>query len=727
MKRLALWCIDHRWTVVLVWLAVLIGSIGASNAVGSNFSDSFTLPNTPSTSAYNLIKSADQKQSGDLERVVYAVPAGQSITAPGTVEAITKSLTKLGSFPGVSGITSPFTPTGAQQISKTARVAFATVQFSEPSFKVSSAEAKRFVREATSVADKNVTVAVGGQIAESSIQVKFDGTLVGVLLSGVVLFLVFGSIFAMVLPLLSSILSLGTAVGIIALLSNVLQMPSFSDQLVLLIGLGVGIDYALFIVTRHRQGLRAGMSVTESITKAVDTSGRAVLFAGIIVCVALLGMFALGVSFLYGLAIASSIGVLFTMIAALTLLPAMLSFIGPKAMGRRQRKALAQTGPAWATDSSTGFWARWADFMRRRPLVPAVIALLVIAILIAPFLSMRLGSSDQGNDPNGSTTRVAYDLLAQGFGPGFNGPLQLVAQVHGTEQQAAMVKVAKDVAMQPGVVFVAPPVKLPHSFVEIVQVFPSTSPQAAETTALINHLRSTTIPAATAGTGLTVYVGGFTAIFVDFAHVLGAKLPLFVGLVVLVSFLLLGWVFRSIVIPVTAAVMNLISIGAAYGILTAVFQHGVLGSLFGVTRTGPIESFIPVMMFAILFGLSMDYEIFLLTRIHEEWLHTGDNKLAVRNGLAATGKTITAAALIMVLVFASFILGGQIVIKEFGLGLAAGVIVDAIIIRMAVVPSVMQLLGRSNWWFPKWLDRILPDLSVEPPEEREHADESLGS
>ena len=572
-----------------------------------------------------------------------------------------------------------------------------------------------------------MTVAVGGQIAESSIQVKFDGTLIGVLLSGVVLFLVFGSIFAMVLPLLSAILSLGTAVGIIALLSNVLQMPSFSDQLVLLIGLGVGIDYALFIVTRHRQGLRAGMSVKDSITKAVDTSGRAVLFAGIIVCVALLGMFALGVSFLYGLAIASSIGVLFTMIAALTLLPAMLSFIGPKAMGRRQRKALAQTGPALATDSSTGFWARWADFMRRRPLVPAVIALLVIAILIAPFLSMRLGSSDQGNDPNGSTTRVAYDLLAQGFGPGFNGPLQLVAKVHGAEQEAAMAKVAKDVAMQPGVVFVAPPVKLPHSLVEIVQVFPSTSPQAAETTALINHLRSTTIPAATAGTGLTVYVGGFTAIFVDFAHVLGAKLPLFVGLVVLVSFLLLGWVFRSIVIPVTAAVMNLISIGAAYGILTAVFQHGVLGSLFGVTRTGPIESFIPVMMFAILFGLSMDYEIFLLTRIHEEWLHTGDNKLAVRNGLAATGKTITAAALIMVLVFASFILGGQIVIMEFGLGLAAGVIVDAIIIRMAVVPSVMQLLGRSNWWFPKWLDRILPDLSVEPPEEREHADESVGS
>jgi RND superfamily putative drug exporter len=725
MKRLARWCIQHRWTVVLVWLVVLIGSIGVSNAVGSNFSDSFNLPHTPSTSAYNLIKSAAPKESGDVERVVYAVPTGQTITAPATASAITASLAKLESFPGVSGITSPLTMAGARQISRNGRIAYATVQFSEPSFKFSASEAKHFVAEARSPASKTLTVAVSGQIAEASIQVQFDGTLIGILLAGVVLFLVFGSIFAMLLPLLSAILSLGTAVGVIGLLSHVLQMPSFSDQLVLLIGLGVGVDYALFIVTRHRQGLRAGLSVTDSIVKAVDTSGRAVLFAGIIVCVALLGMFALGVSFLYGLAIASSIGVLFTMIAALTLLPAMLSFIGPKAMSRRQRKALTSTGPALVTDSSTSFWARWADFMRRRPLVPGLVALIMIAILIAPFLSMRLGSADQGNDSRASTTRVAYDLLATGFGPGFNGPLQLVAEVHGAQEKNAMAQLAAEVAKQAGVVAVTPPTTLANSSVEIIEVFPATSPQDSKTTALISHLRDTTIPAAMAGTGLTVYVGGFTAIFVDFANVLGAKLPLFVGLVVLVSFLLLGWVFRSLVVPITAAVMNLISIGAAYGILTAVFQYGVLGSLFGVTRTGPVESFVPVMMFAILFGLSMDYEIFLLTRIHEEWLRTGDNKLAVRNGLAATGKTITAAALIMLLVFGSFILGGQLVIKEFGLGLAAGVAIDAVIIRMAVVPSVMQLLGRSNWWFPKWLDRALPNLSVESSEDLAETRESV--
>lgn len=717
MKRLALWCVHHRWTVVLVWIVVLVGSITASNIVGSNFSDSFTLPNTPSTSAYNLIKSAAPKLSGDTERVVFSVPQGHSILEPAAEAAIAQSIAKMKTFPGVSSIVSPLSPAGAAQVSANRRIAYAVVQFSKPGFAVSNGQAKVFVNDATSVANKNMVVAVSGQIAEASIQVKFDGTLIGILLAGIVLFIVFGSIFAMALPLLSAILSLGTAIGIIGLLSNVLQMPSFADQLVLLIGLGVGVDYALFIVTRHRQGLRSGMSVENSIAKAVDTSGRAVLFAGIIVCVALLGMFALGVSFLYGLAVSSSIGVLFTMIAALTLLPAMLSFIGPRAMSRRQRKALQASGPKLPTDNTTGFWTRWADFMSRRPIVPAVVALVVIAILISPFLSMRLGSSDQGNDPAGTTTKVAYDLLAEGFGPGFNGPLELVANVQGASQKAAMLQLAQEVKTVPGVAAVTPPVSLGASSVEMIDVFPTTSPQAAQTTTLINTLRTSVIPKVTAGTGLSVYVGGVTAIFVDFANVLGAKLPLFVGLVVLVSFLLLGWVFRSLIIPVTAAVMNLISIAAAYGILTAVFQHGVLGGLFGVSRTGPVESFIPVMMFAILFGLSMDYEIFLLTRIHEEWLHSGDNKVAVRNGLATTGKTITAAAFIMLLVFASFILGGQLVIKEFGLGLAAGVAVDAIIIRMAVVPSVMFLLGKSNWWFPKWLDRMLPSLSVEPAED----------
>jgi RND superfamily putative drug exporter len=520
----------------------------------------------------------------------------------------------------------------------------------------------------------------------------------------------------MALPLISALASLGTAVGLIGLLSHVLKMPEFSTTLVLLIGLGVGIDYALFIVTRHRQGLIAGHDPESSIVTAVNTSGRAVLFAGIIVCIALLGMFALGVTFLYGLAVAAAIGVALTMIAALTLLPALLGFIGPRVLSRRQKASLAKNGPRIVGTGTKGFWPRWANIVRRRPALPAAVALVLIAVIALPFFSLRLGSADQGNDPVGSTTRQAYDMLAQGFGPGFNGPLELVAVVSDSSDRSALARVVTDVAAQPNVASVAPPLFIPAhngTDVALVNVYPASAPQDAATTNLVYHLRQATIPAAVSGSSLKVLVGGTTAIFIDFADVLSAKLPLFIGLVVLLSFLLLSVVFRSIVIPIVSAAMNILSIGAAFGILVSVFQWGWLGSVVGVNRAGPIEAFLPVMLFAILFGLSMDYQVFLVTRIHEEWLNTGDNRLAVRNGLAATGKTITAAALIMILVFGSFILGGERVIKEFGLGLAGGILVDAVVIRMAVVPSVMLLIGKANWWFPAPLDRVLPHIGFE--------------
>jgi RND superfamily putative drug exporter len=441
-----------------------------------------------------------------------------------------------------------------------------------------------------------------------------------------------------------------------------------------------------------------------------------VLFAGIIVCIALLGMFALGVSFLYGLAVAAAIGVAFTMIAALTLLPAMLGFIGPKVMSGKQKKNLAQNGPRVVGADSKGFWPKWADRVQRVPVVSAVLALVVVGVLAAPFFSLRLGSSDQGNDPVGTTTRTAYDLLAKGFGQGFNGPLQLVSVVHTPADKTVIAHVANEVKQQPDVASVTTPLFIPSKTggeVALVQVYPKSAPQDAATTNLIYHLRDTTIPQAVDDSGVKVLVGGTAAIFVDFANVLTSKLPLFIGLVVLMSFILLAIVFRSFVIPLTAAVMNILSIGAAFGILVAVFQWGYAGSIIGINQTGPVEAFLPVMLFAILFGLSMDYQVFLVTRIHEEYIKSGDNKVAVRNGLAATGKTITAAALIMILVFGSFVFGGERVIKEFGIGLAAGILVDAVLIRMCVVPSVMMLLGKSNWWFPKGLDRLLPDLSVD--------------
>jgi RND superfamily putative drug exporter len=604
-------------------------------------------------------------------------------------------------------------------VNKDGSVAFATVTFDKQTQNLSTAIAKRLVHAAETADGQSVHVSVAGQLAEQTNKVSLGGTWLGVLLAGVVLLLVFGSLYAMALPLVSALASLGTAVGLIGLLSHIMKMPQFSTELVLLIGLGVGVDYALFIVTRHRQGLIAGKDTETSIVTAVNTSGRAVLFAGIIVCIALLGMFALGVSFLYGMAVAAALGVAFTMVAALTLLPALLGFIGPRVMSRRQRNGLAEHGPRIVGVGTRGLWARWANFVQRRPTLPAVVALGVVVAVALPFFSLRLGSSDQGNDAKGTTTRTAYDTLARGFGPGFNGPLQLVAVVKGAGDQAALTRVVADVGRQAGVASVAAPVEVPAADgreVALVNVYPTSSPQDAGTTNLISHLRHATIPAAVAGSALTVYVGGSTATFVDFAHVLSSKLPLFIGLVVLLSFLLLAVVFRSLVIPLTAACMNLLSVGAALGVLVAVFQWGWLGSLLGVNRVGPIQAFLPVMLFAILFGLSMDYQVFLVSRIHEEYLRVRDNRVAVRNGLAATGKTISAAALIMILVFASFILGGQVVIKQFGLGLAGGILIDALVIRMAIVPVLMFFLGRANWWLPRGLDRVLPRLGVEAPE-----------
>jgi len=533
----------------------------------------------------------------------------------------------------------------------------------------------------------------------------------------VVLLLVFGSIFAALLPIISALFALGTAVGVIGLLSHVMGMPSISPELMLLIGLGVGVDYALFIVTRHRQGLVAGRDVPSSIVNAVNTSGRAVLFAGIIVCIALLGMVALGVSFLFGLAVAAAIGVAFTMVAALTLIPAMLGFIGPKVMSRKQKRNLAENGPRIVGADKQGFWPNWADRVQSMPWLSAGCALLVIVVLALPFFSLRLGSADQGTDPPGTPTRVAFDMLSRGFGPGFTGPLMLVSVVH-PDQLHVIDTVVADVRRQPDVVSVAqlPPIpsKTGSGDVVLVNVYPGSAPQDAATTDLVNHLRGETIPQAVGDSGVKVLVGGTTAIYIDFANVLSAKLPLFIALVVSLSFLLLMTVFRSFVIPLTAAAMNLLSIGAAFGIVVAVFQWGDLGSLIGLSGTSPVEAFLPVMLFAILFGLSMDYQVFLVTRMHEEYIKSGhDNKVAVRNGLAATGKTITAAAAIMILVFGSFILGGERVIKEFGIGLAAGILVDAVLIRMAIVPSLMMMFGDANWWFPSSLDRALPRLAVD--------------
>jgi putative drug exporter of the RND superfamily len=719
MRTLAGWCVRHRRLVLLIWAAALILSLGLVKGIGSDYSNSFSFPHTQSSDAIALLQASAPKISGDTEQIVFATSDGVKVTDPAVKASITEMISKIEALPHVAPVTSPYSAAGARNINADGTVAFIPVILSQQPQNLTQPEAKKFVDTATAAAGPHLQVAVAGQLAELADRQSIGGTLPGVILAFIVLGLIFGSLFAAILPIISALFALGTAIGLIGLLSHVLKMPQFSPELVLLIGLGVGVDYALFIVTRHRQGLVAGQPMEGSIINAVNTSGRAVLFAGIIVCIALLGMFALGVSFLYGLAVAAAIGVLLTMISALTLLPAMLGFIGPKVMSRKQKRNLIENGPRIIGADNKGFWPRWADIIQRRPAVSALLALVVIIVLALPFFSLRLGSSDQGSDPVGTTTRTAYDLLAKGFGPGFNGPLELVSVVHSQADKDVLDKVAAAVQHTPGVVDKPiVPIYFPSqtgngSEVALMIAYPTTSPQDAATTNLIYHLRDVTIPGAVDDSGVKVLVGGDTAIFVDFAHVLSAKLPLFIALVVILSFILLSIVFRSFMIPLVGAVMNLLSIGAAFGILVAVVQWGYADPLFGINRTGPVESFLPVMLFAILFGLSMDYQVFLVTRMHEEYLKSGDNKIAVRNGLAATGKTITAAALIMILVFGSFILGGQVVIKEFGIGLAGGILVDAVFIRMAVVPSIMMMLGKANWWFPKSLDRMLPHLSVE--------------
>jgi putative drug exporter of the RND superfamily len=715
MRSLARWSYRHRRLVILGWLLALVGVTLLSKVVGTAYSNDFNLPHTESTDALALLQAAAPKQSGDNEQIVFESTGGAQVTDPAVKARIESVIQRVHAVPHVSGVVSPFDRGGAGQISRDGTVAFAVVNFDQDSSQFSIAQAQEFVSTATAPSGDGLKISVSGQIAEQANNPSVGGTGVGIIAAGIVLFVVFGSLFAMLLPLLSALVSLGTAVAIIGLLSHILKMPVFSPELVLLIGLGVGVDYALFIVSRHRQGLFAGRDPESCVVTSLDTSGRAVLFAGIVVCIALLGMFALGVNFLYGLAIASSIGVLLTVISALTLLPAMLGFLGPKVLSRRQRKKL-QAGIRLRHEGE-GFWDRWARTVERHPAGWGIASFLVVLLFALPFLSLRLGFSDQGNDPPSTTTRQAYDALVQGFGPGFNGPLQIVARVDGSGQQQALQRVAQAVGSDPDVAAVTPLTVITGPDgrkVGLLVAYPKSAPQDAATTDLITRLRDTTIPKAVQGSQLDVLVGGITAIFADFSHVLTSKLWLFIGVVVLLSFVLLAVVFRSLLVPAKAAVMNLLSAAAAFGILTAVFEWGWLGPVFGVSRAGPVEAFLPVMLFAILFGLSMDYEVFLVMRIHEEWLRTGDNREAVRRGLAATGRTITAAAAIMIVVFGSFILGGERVIKEFGLGLAAAILVDAVIIRSALVPSLMLLFGKANWWFPGWLDRRIPRVHVEP-------------
>jgi RND superfamily putative drug exporter len=715
---LSRWCFRHRWPVLAAWLIALVVLVGIATAAKSDYSSQFQLPNTPSAQALNLLQANFHAASGDSDQIVLQAKSG-TVRTPAVEAAASKMLRQVAALPHVTGVQSPYGPTGARQISRDGTIAFATVQFDQQANVLPVAAVQRVINVAQSADSSSLNVQLGGQAIEASqAQSSSPDVILGVVFALIVLGLAFGALFSAFLPIITALIAIGIGYAITSLLTHVIAIPSFATILGALIGLGVGVDYALFIVTRHRTGLKGGRDPEDAAANAVNTAGRAVFFAGLTVCIALLGMFALGVSFLYGVAVTASITVLMTMTASITLLPALLGFFKMRVLSRGQRRELAANGPV--PELALGFWRRWADGIRRRPVLPTIISLVVVVVIALPVLTLRLGLDDAGSDPSSSTTYHAYELLAKGFGPGFNGPFELVGELPSPGALPAFQAVVTAVGHEAGVVSTTPAVLSPNGHIAIASVYPATSPEAAQTTVLLHHMRNDVIPKAESGSGLKVLVGGVSATQNDFAHILSSKLPLFVAVVVVLAFLLLMTVFRSLVIPLIASVMNVLSVGAALGIMNAVFEWGWGVSLLGGAGKNPVEVFIPVIMFSILFGLSMDYEVFLVSRMHEQWLLTNDNGEAVAIGQAETGRVITAAATIMILVFLSFLLGGNIIIDQFGVGLAGAIIIDAFVVRTVLVPALMHVVGRANWWLPSGLDRILPQLHVDAPEHSAH-------
>jgi RND superfamily putative drug exporter len=705
LARIAGWCHDHRWAVLVIWLIALVGVNVGAQVAGSNFSNNLTGGKQP---VQQILNQAFPDQAGSPAQVVITTPGP---VTEASVQARTAQLVSaLRPLAHVSQVISPFTPAGGHQISRDGRIAYVELLFNQQAGDLPSAAIKKVVTTAESFSVPGYHVALGGQ-AISLVAGAAPGPAegIGILAAIIIMLLAFGSVVAMGLPIITALFGIAVAFAVLDLLSHMITTPTFAPEMMAMIGLGVGIDYALFVVTRYRQGLAEGRDPRHAAGVSLATSGRAVVFAGTTVILSLLGLFLLQLPFMRGLAVGAIAAVVLVMLSAITLLPAMLGFSG-RAIDKLHVPGLLQSG---AEPSPQGFWYRWSRTVQRRPIVAGVAALAALIVLALPFFSMRLAFTDAGNDPTSTTTRQAFDALATGFGPGFNGPLIIAATVP-EGQKATVASLGAKVAGTPGVAYAAPAQFSASGRDAVIIAYPTTSPQSAQTETIVHTLRDQAIPAATAGTGVVAYVGGETAGSVDASSYLSSRLVWVIGAVLLLAFLLLMAVFRSLAIPLKAVVVNMLSVGAAYGVIVAVFQWGWLGGLIGIGATGPIDPWIPLMMFTILFGLSMDYEVFLLSRIREEWRRSGDNSTAVADGLAKTARVITAAAAIMICVFGSFVIGDPLhVLKVFGLGLAAAILIDATLVRMVLVPSIMELLGRANWWMPSWLDRIVPHLGVE--------------
>ncbi|HEY3548133.1 MAG TPA: MMPL family transporter [Propionicimonas sp.] len=719
MSALARWCYQHRFVVIISWIGLLLGLAVTSQAVRTSYDNSLMLPGTGSGKAQELLLRLAPAQAGDSDQIVWRVSQG-SVEDPAVELRMSAMLARVSHLPEVASVTSPYLPGGQVQVSRDGRTAYATVNFAHAADDVTNADINRVVAVATGAREAGLAVELGGKAIANTEQAPLSSaSAIGIGAAAVILLFAFGSLLAMALPIVTAAAGVGSGLMLMAPLSHTMNVNGIAPILGALIGLGVGVDYALFIVTRYRRGLHSGLDPERSAVQALNTSGRAVLFAGGTVCIALLGLLTLHVQFIDGLAVPATATVVCTVVAAVTLLPALFGVLGQRVLSRRQRRRLRADGPV-DPDSGSPLWARWSTTVSRSSAVFASVGLAVMLVLSVPVLHLRLGFDDSSNDPTSSHTHQSYEMLADAFGRGFNGPLLLVAQPRSAVDRAALDRLHRALADVPGVAAVqtAPPQSKPNGepAVEVIQVVPTAAPQAQATSTLITQLRDTVIPRYTQGTTLHVYVGGLTATFDDLAAVTNAKLPWFLVTIVALGFLLLMIAFRSLVIPAITAILNLLAAAASFGVLTAFFQWGWGTGALGLGAASPVEGYLPEIVLAVLFGLSMDYQVFLVSRMAEEWSHTRDNARAVRIGQIDTAEVITAAALIMIAVFVAFVFMGQRSVAEFGIGLGAAVALDAFVLRTLVVPALMYLFGRANWWLPRWLDRRLPHLAIEPPE-----------
>ncbi|TMK56665.1 MAG: MMPL family transporter [Actinobacteria bacterium] len=705
-------CSRHHYPVIAAWIVLAIALLAISGAAGSKTSEDLTLPGTDSTIATELLEDNLPEQAFGSNPLVLVAPQGK-LTQPQNAKAVEETAARLNKLGEVNSAVSPVSKEGARFLSKDQTIGYIPVVLNVGPGEIDEEQAERILDAAKPAEAAGLEASVGAYVGQQLSKPETGASdLIGLAAAVVILLFAFGTATAMMLPIVSAVLGLLCSLAIIRLLEHVLQVPGVASTLATMIGLGVGIDYALFIVTRHKLQLGEGMELRESIARATATAGGAVVFAGFTVVIALCSLAFAGIPLVSTLGFTAAVAVVVAVTAATTLLPAMLGALGPHINSLRVK--LGKTHP---DDVEPHGWRRWAERVAARPGAATAVSLLILIVLALPIFQLELGQNDISALPEETTSRQAYDGLNAGFGPGVNGPLLVASEFSSPgEAEQVLPGLQKEVAGAEDVEAVGEATLDKQGTVAVFTVISESEPWADETVTLVEDLRANTIPEALEATKARAYVGGQTAGYIDLATQIADKLPLMIAIVVALSFIVLLVAFRSLLVPIKAAAMNLISVAAAYGIVTAVFQLGWGVELIGLDHAIPIVSFVPLLMFAILFGLSMDYEVFLLTQMKEHFEETGDERQAVIAGLANTGRVITSAAAIMVCVFTSFVLNGNPLVKEFGVGLAVAIAIDSTLVRCLLVPAVMVLLGKRAWWLPRWMDRVIPHVSIEGEE-----------